>query len=112
MQLWGSHGRSDAPMPAGGQLSVRTPQETSDSRRHPFPTRCGPSWGSRMSWLIRHLDRALLSIALILSVLWIADHIRHPLAEGLPMAIIDDKYTPPSAPSPRPSVAMPSTLPR
>jgi hypothetical protein len=65
-----------------------------------------------MSWLIRHLDRALLSIALIFSVLWIADHIRHPLAEGPPMATINDNYTPPSAPSPQPSVAMPSTLPR
>ena len=65
-----------------------------------------------MSWLIRHLDGALLSIALILSVLWIADRIRHPLAEGPPMAIVNDNYTPPSAPSPPPSVAMPSTLSR
>jgi hypothetical protein len=65
-----------------------------------------------MSWLIRHPDRALLSIALILSVLWISGHIRHPLAEGSPMAIINDKYSPPSAPSPQPSVAMPSTLSR
>jgi hypothetical protein len=65
-----------------------------------------------MSWLIRHLDRAALSIALILSVLWISDHIRHPLAEGPPMAIINDNYSSPSAPSPQPSVAMPSTLSR
>jgi hypothetical protein len=63
-----------------------------------------------MSWLIRHIDRTLLSIALILSVLWIADHIRHPLAEAPPMAIVNDNYAPPSAPSPRLSVPMPSTL--
>jgi hypothetical protein len=63
-----------------------------------------------MSCLIRHLDRALLSMALILSVLWIAEHIRHPLAEGPPLAIVNDNYAPPSAPSAQPSVAMPSTL--
>jgi hypothetical protein len=48
-----------------------------------------------MSCLIRHLDRALLSMALILSVLWIAEHIRHPLAEGPRLAIVNDNYARP-----------------
>jgi hypothetical protein len=56
-----------------------------------------------VTWLIRHIDRALLSIARILSVAWIAEHIRHPLTEERPsMAIVNDHYIPPSAASPRP----------
>jgi hypothetical protein len=63
-----------------------------------------------MSYLIRHLDWALVSIALFLSVVWVIDHIRHPLTEGRPMAIFNDQYIPPRAPSPPPSIVVPSTL--
>ena len=60
-----------------------------------------------MSWLIRHLDWLLVGGALILSVVWISDHIRPPLAEGPPVAIVNHHYVPPGASSALPSVTMP-----
>jgi hypothetical protein len=61
-----------------------------------------------VSWLIRHLDWLLVGGALILSVVWISDHIRHPLVEEPPVAIVNHHHVPPGASSAQPSVAMPA----
>jgi len=47
-----------------------------------------------MSWLVRHLDRILLGVALILSVVWISHHIVHPISDSAAAAIVDDHYVP------------------
>jgi hypothetical protein len=66
----------------------------------PLPARGGP----KMNWLVRHIDWALVGVAVSLSVVWIGDYMMHPHVEPLPMAVINDGYVPPKAPLPRPFI--------
>jgi hypothetical protein len=63
-----------------------------------------------MHWLVRHIDWALLGVALILSAMWMSKYIMHPLTERPAMIIINDHYVPPRVPLPRPSIPAPSTF--
>jgi hypothetical protein len=63
-----------------------------------------------MSWLLRHIDWALVGVALGLSAVWISGYIMHPLTERPAMAVIDDGYVPPRVPLPRPFIPAPPTF--
>jgi hypothetical protein len=56
-----------------------------------------------MNWLVRHIDWAVVSVALILSLVWIGDYISHPLIGEPPVTIVNGHYVPPGAPASRPS---------
>jgi hypothetical protein len=56
-----------------------------------------------MNWLVRHIDWAVVSVALVLSVVWIGDCILHPLIDKPPMVIVNGHHVPPGAPASQPS---------